>query len=96
MFLGRVVAPGQPEWLPEDRDKVIAYELEQDSLCPGGCGRPARESMARENQLKYRAEPIRCHACAERDRTKQAYDKREGSDDSGLFIRLTHGPDGPL
>ncbi len=31
MFLGRVVADGEPEWLPEDRDVVDMYLAEQRS-----------------------------------------------------------------
>jgi hypothetical protein len=96
VFLGRVVAAGEPHWLDSDRDKVIAYELEQRTLCPCGCGRPATESMARANQLRYGAEVVRCHARAAMDRQTEWYRKQKGSDEAGLLVRLTRTPAGPI
>lgn len=36
VFLGRVVGPGEPQWLPEDRAKAIAAVLEKGEVC-GRC-----------------------------------------------------------
>ncbi len=42
VFLGRVVAPDEPYWLPEDRRKVLEWQGYKSGLC-GKCGvyRPA-------------------------------------------------------
>jgi hypothetical protein len=89
-----VPADGEPHWLPEDRAKIIAYDLYDKGRCPCGCGRPAAESMARESQFSYRAEVIRCHARAAMDRESEVYTSQEGADTAGLMTRLTQGPTG--
>jgi len=89
-----VPADGEPKWLPEDRAKVIAYDLHVKGLCPCGCGRPASESMARENQFAYRGEVVRCHARAAMDRASEIYTSQEGADTAGLMSRLSEGPTG--
>ena len=63
MFLGRVVGEGEPLWLDEDRDYALALHFLEQETC-GGCGQPRSESTAIENDGAYRAEPVRCHACA--------------------------------
>lgn len=50
-------------WLDDDRDWALALlDLEADAC--DGCGQPRSESMDRENEYAYKAEPVRCHACA--------------------------------
>lgn len=54
---------GEPLWLDDDRDWALALlDLEADACA--GCGQPRSESMTREAEFGYIAEPIRCHACA--------------------------------
>jgi predicted Fe-S protein YdhL (DUF1289 family) len=57
----------------------VEWQEYQDSLC-SGCGQPRHESFAIENDDKYTAEVLRCHACAARER--KAYN-RNASRDSG-------------
>lgn len=52
--------------------------------------------MARDNQLGYRAEVIRCHACAAKSRAGTAYEKQKDPDMAGLMTRLTHTPHGAV
>lgn len=62
VFLGRVVNPGEPLWLPEDRAAVLKWQAEQDALCPG-CRHPRRESFDKAN--RYNVETHNCQACRE-------------------------------
>ena len=68
MFLGRVVGPGDPVWLDEDRAYVLAWQAHRRDTCTG-CGHSLTTSTAKENQLGYDAEVVRCHACAAQQRT---------------------------
>jgi predicted Fe-S protein YdhL (DUF1289 family) len=68
VFLGRVVAEGEPLWLPEDRQAALEYQAYQKSLCPGGCGRTRSESFDISMDDRYDVETWVCHACAARDR----------------------------
>lgn len=86
MFLGRVVQPGEPLWLEEDRSWAMALaELEAD-LCPNGCGQPLSESTAAGMDEAYDAKPIQCHACAARDR------RMEGRNGHGELVTVTKAP----
>lgn len=40
IFLGRVQGPGEPLWLPDDRDVVLAWHAYQDDSLCGQCGNP--------------------------------------------------------
>jgi len=79
VFLGRVVAEGEPLWLDDDRESALAYIEYLDSLC-GGCGNPAAESMDEANDGKYEAVPVHCFACAARDAENRAASKARSSD----------------
>ncbi len=90
-MLGRVTGPGQSAWTQEDTDLAVALtELEADRC--DGCGHPRSESMAREAEDGYRAEPIRCHACAARDR--KARGMGEHFDDAGIRWSIVRRDDG--
>jgi len=91
VFLGRVVGPGEPEWLAEDTEAALEWIDYVASLCKG-CGEPLAECLDPENDGAYEAIPVQCHACAARDaenrdaakaRTSDRYG--EGSFD-GLFV----------
>lgn len=63
VFLGRVVAPGEPLWLPEDRWWALALLEAEDGVC-GDCGQPLAEALSPESEFQYDAEVVRCHGCA--------------------------------
>lgn len=66
VFLGRVVGPGEPEWLPEDTTAALEWADWKETLCPG-CGNPRHESFDPERATHYEAVPLNCYACAARD-----------------------------
>lgn len=82
MFLGRVVAAGEPLWTEDDRDWALALlEFEADRC---ECGQPRSESMTIEADSGYRAEKLRCHAC----KAIAEASERWADDSAGLFIRI--------
>jgi hypothetical protein len=58
VFCGRVVYPGEPQWLDDDRAAV----WEWSSLC-SGCRQELSDSMQKANSFAYQAEALRCHGC---------------------------------
>jgi hypothetical protein len=94
VFLGRVPDDGEPYWTDLDRAYALAWQAEQRETHT--CGQPLPESTAKENQFKYEAEPVRCHACAARDRIAEQYRGQDGADTAGLMVRLTRTPHGPV
>lgn len=76
---GRIVAPGEPAWLQVDTDLALALTDLEAERCD--CGHSRLESMDPANEFAYRAEPIRCHACAARDRAARVDD---GMDPAGI------------
>ena len=84
VFLGRVVAPGEPLWLDDDRRAALEWQEYKKSLCPG-CNRPRSESFAVEMDDRYDVTPLQCHACAARDR--RAYNTAREAGKTPLFGR---------
>lgn len=68
VFLGRVVYPGDPEWLPDDT--LAAFDwLERDMRTCVGCGQDTAETVGPEHADKWNAEVAgRCDACVARSR----------------------------
>lgn len=84
--MGRVVAPGEPLWLPEDRAWALALaEVERDS-CPD-CGQPWSEASKAENEDQYDAEVLRCHACVAGARRAHQF-QESGGDARGLHVSI--------
>lgn len=83
MFLGRVVGPGDAQWLPDDTEAALTWQAVQDTKC-SGCGHDRAESMAAATEDDWVAKPIRCHACATRDRAARAFTEQNG-DSAGQF-----------
>jgi hypothetical protein len=67
VFLGRVVAAGEAEWLPEDTEAAIEWQTHQQSLC-SGCRRPRVESFDIAMDDHYDVTELQCHACAAKER----------------------------
>lgn len=76
---GRVVHPGQPLWSQTDTDLAVALTTLEAGAC-SGCGHPRAETYNPEFEFDWRAEALRCHSCATRDREAA----KGGMDTSGL------------
>lgn len=83
VLAGRVVGEGQPLWTQEDTDLALALAELEESQCPG-CGHDRAVSTAKANTFAFRAEPVKCHACAARDRAADARSKEKGWEPYGV------------
>jgi hypothetical protein len=91
VFLGRIVADGEPVWLEEDTQAALEWQEHKDSLC-SGCGNPRDESFALENHDRYDVTALACHACAARERKAQVMSgDGESRPPAGLYFAVT-GP----
>lgn len=81
MLLGRIVAPGEPAWTQDDTDLALALTAIDGERC-SGCGHPRSESMDPAREFDWKAEAVRCHSCAARDRAARKVG--DGWDDSGI------------
>ncbi|MFF7982278.1 hypothetical protein ACFZDK_24640 [Streptomyces sp. NPDC007901] len=88
MFLGRVVAEGEPLWLPEDRAWAEALHTVEADTCPE-CGQPWGEATDADNEFRYKAELVRCHACTASASAVKAYQDKGGKSE-GLHVHITH------
>lgn len=86
MFLGRVVAEGEPLWLDEDRYWAEALAEVEADTCPE-CRQPWSETTNPENEFAYRAQVIRCHACTTSAKTVKAKNDK-GESVEGLHVHL--------
>lgn len=62
---------------------LLAYEAD---LCE--CGQPRSESMEARNEDAYRAEPLRCHACAAIAHGAERF-VQPNAKTAGLFFSVT-------
>ena len=86
ILTGRAPVPGQPLWTAQDTSLAVALTAIEAATC--SCGHDRRESMAVENEYAYIAEAVRCHACAAKDRTAEAYAKQDGTSTAGLMFTV--------
>ena len=86
MFLGRVVAPGEPLWTDEDRGWAMALLEYEADIC-SWCGQPRSQSMAAENEFRYESQALRCHGCKAVARGSEPFSKPD-SDTRGLMIAV--------
>lgn len=79
IFLGAPwPAPGEPMWTPDDRAWAIALlDLEADTCA---CGHRRSETTQPEAEGTFQATPVRCHACAAKERTARKF--LEGSNEA--------------
>jgi len=84
VFTGRVVAPGEAAWTQRDTDLAVGLVELERAACDG-CGQPRAESMDPGHEFDWVAEPIRCHACATRERAAKA--RADDRDWDGAGIR---------
>lgn len=79
--------PGEPLWLDSDRAWALALQSHEASI-HDGCGQPVAESFSREGEGAYRADAIRCHACAAIRREQRARSKDGESALDGLSFEV--------
>lgn len=84
--MGRVIAPGEPVWLDEDRAWALALAQVEADSCPD-CGQPWSESSDPASEWSYQAQLIRCHACATGARTAHHH-QEAGGDTRGLHVSI--------
>lgn len=79
MFLGRPVpGPGESLWTDDDRAWALALLQVEAETC-AGCGQPLGETTDPALEEAWRAEVIRCHACATASRQAEAFQTGGGS-----------------
>lgn len=89
VFLGRVVTPGEPEWLPEDAVAALRWQAEQDALC-AGCHQPRSESFDRA--ARYNVKSHTCQGCAAREQASwlaQKNHSKNAQPQFGVYFGLT-------
>lgn len=90
MFLGRVVGPGEPLWLPDDADKVIAYRRWEASLC-GTCRTRKADWLDADglplDPPPYQPVAHRCPGCADVARLNRHLGEMK-ADVDGAFVAL--------
>ena len=88
IFLGRALpGPGEPLWLDEDRQWAMALlEVEAD-VCPE-CRQQWSKSTDAASEGTWKAELVRCHACAAAAARTAQFEK-DGGDLRGLHIHVT-------
>lgn len=62
VFLGRIVYPGDPQWLEADTLAALEWETQQANRC-SGCGQNLDESQKKDNAFVYQAAAVSCHGC---------------------------------
>lgn len=70
-----------------DRAKALAWQLERALLCPS-CGLPLDETTDPDNEGRYTAQKIRCHACHAKG--VKAESQGENDDRHGLLFPVHH------
>ncbi|MFF1483147.1 hypothetical protein ACIGZH_01610 [Streptomyces sp. NPDC058319] len=90
--MGRVRAPGEPEWTQEDTLLAIEWQRLKDETC--SCGHLLSESLDEANE--YEAKRITCFACQAKERAEKAAGEREGADLSGHKMTVVHVGKRPL
>ena len=77
--------------MPDDYDAALAWMDWEASLC-GNCRRQRSETMDPTNDDAYTATPIRCFACAARERSAAEFSRAAHADTAGLYFAID-GPD---
>jgi hypothetical protein len=82
VLTGRVIAQGDPLWTQEDTDLAVALtEIEGERHA---CGHPRSESMDPAHEFDWKADPVRCHACAAVDRAARRAAEDKSWDGAGI------------
>lgn len=74
-------------WLDEDTQAALEWQEWDDARC-SGCGHPRYEAWSPEMESAYEAVPMRCHACAERERAGKRLRKIDPDGTEGLYVHV--------
>lgn len=84
--MGRVVQGGEPLWLDDDRDLVVAYRQFQQERCPQ-CGGPVEECHDPELTGELYGRVLTCHHTAAVERTKkQTWEQFKAQDGDNVKV----------
>lgn len=81
------MAPGEPQWLDEDRAWALALAEVEADQCPD-CGHSWSETSSPSAEGIYRAELLRCHACAAGATKLNSFQESKG-DTRGIHVSIT-------
>jgi hypothetical protein len=84
VFLGRVVGPGDPAWLPSDREDALGWAAYEGRRCTS-CGTHPDEWA--EDKMAYHAHLGECRGC----RDKQRLGATEGARGDGRYVAMAGG-----
>jgi hypothetical protein len=90
VFLGRVVGPGEPQWLDADRDKAIWWMIHQRQACPE-CG--TRPDEWADDPDAYVPEPHHCRGCEVAAQGEDYLERHRKKYRRGTTMRLKRGGD---
>jgi hypothetical protein len=94
VFLGRVVEAGEPQWLPEDRDRALWWLIHDREVCPSCGTRPSDWDEAGGGDLQaYRAEVAGCRGCQVRAGAEEQFEKARKEYPRGSYVRLVRNPE---
>ncbi|MFE6866007.1 hypothetical protein ACFVFS_05585 [Kitasatospora sp. NPDC057692] len=79
--------PGEPLWTDEDRAWALALLAVEAETC-SGCGHPLADTLDVDLEDHWRAEVLRCHACATGARHVDGW-RDAGGDTRGAQVRVT-------
>jgi len=71
----------------------LEWQAWKATLC-SGCGLPRHETMTPAAEFLFAAEPVRCHACAARERKAKVVHGDEHADTAGLYFVVEREGDG--
>ena len=76
-------------WLDSDTEAALAWQDEQGTICPGGCGLPLDETTA--TGASYYSEAVVCEACRARESAAHAFSEDGGG--RGVLWTVRKSPD---
>jgi hypothetical protein len=86
--LARSTTTTDSEWDEEQEAWFVALAGYRASRCPCGCGHDRRESMAIENDGRYKATAAQCHARAAMSIAAKQYEKEPFADSLLYAVEL--------
>lgn len=93
MFRGRVIAPGEPEWLDSDRDHALAWMVDEKARLACGCY--PDETVGPEHDDRFSAEMVVCERHRAVGEAAERWSKSSNEADvrHGILWRATRDPD---
>jgi hypothetical protein len=91
VFLGRVVGPGEPQWLDADRDKALWWLIHDRQTCKG-CGTRAEEWE--DDSHAYVPEPYHCRGCEVSAGAAEQFEKHRKEYRRGTSMQLRRRREG--